>query len=66
MSNTIKKPERFIKIINKLPDILRRRNIVSEGICREFIEDKAFVEQKVGVMASGKMFVKEPLYCYLA
>jgi hypothetical protein len=49
-----------------LPDILRRRNIVSEGICREFIEDRAFVEQKVGVMASGKMFVKEPLHCYLA
>lgn len=37
-----------------LPDILRRRNIVSEFICREFIEDKLFIEQKVnGLTGKG-------------
>lgn len=67
MSNTIKKPEKFIKIINKLPDILRRKNIVSESICKEFIEDKSFIDQKLNLLANnGKVFHKEPLYVYLA
>lgn len=63
VSNTIRKPEKFVKIINLLPDILRRRNIVSESICKEFIEDKLFIGQKVNALP--KAFQKQALYIYL-